>query len=104
MNCLILQENVLIDDDGVACLADFGLSEIRQEVLGSGCLTSTIDGAARFRAPELMASVSMETVEDYHPVVTWRCDIYSFGSIALNVRTLILFWTSDLTDIGVLVR
>jgi serine/threonine protein kinase len=82
----ILQSNVLIRSNGRACLADFGLSTMILEFVGSSYLTSTIRGNIRWAAAELF-----EVLEDEEEVVvslSIECDIYSFGSIALQVSNL----------------
>ncbi|OJA17564.1 hypothetical protein AZE42_09093 [Rhizopogon vesiculosus] len=65
----ILQSNVLVHGNGRACLADFGLSTIVLEFM------------ELFEAPE-------DEEEDEAAVsLSTECDIYSFGSIALQVLT-----------------
>ncbi|KAJ8581452.1 kinase-like protein [Rhizopogon salebrosus TDB-379] len=76
--------NVLVHGNGRACLSDFGLSTIVLEFVGPSYLTSTMGGNIRWAAAELFeepdddeAAVSLST----------ECDIYSFGSIFLQVLT-----------------
>jgi serine/threonine protein kinase len=91
----ILQSNVLVHGNGRACLADFGLSTIAVEFIGTSYLTSTIKGNIRWAAAELF-EVSEDDEEDEAVVsLTTECDIYSFGSIALQVSDLD-FQTKDL--------
>ncbi|KAJ7817544.1 kinase-like domain-containing protein [Mycena olivaceomarginata] len=61
---LPLQSNILIDDEGKAKLCDFSLSSIVVEFCGTSSLTSCIGGA---------------------PTLTPRSDIYSFGSVTLEI-------------------
>lgn len=72
--------NVLINDNRVACLVDFGMSSIKAELEGSSYWPSTIGGAIRWRAPELLAH------NDHVPILSSASDIYSFGSVMLHVR------------------
>ena len=76
------QSNILIDDEGKACLCDFGLSSIAAEFQGTSYLTSTIGGNVRWAAPELYRI----NEDDSIPTVTTQSDIYSFGSVVLEVR------------------
>jgi serine/threonine protein kinase len=80
---LYFQSNILITDEGKACLCDFGLSNIVVEFLGASYFASTIGGAVRWADP-LFYRMSSE--EDEAPVVGTSSDIYSFGSVMLEVR------------------
>ncbi|KAG1725483.1 kinase-like domain-containing protein [Suillus paluster] len=71
----------LIDSSGRACLADFGLSTM-MEFIGTSYLTSHIQGHARWAAAELF-----QVPEEAAASPSIKCDIYSFGSIALQVLT-----------------
>ncbi|KIJ08350.1 hypothetical protein PAXINDRAFT_88972, partial [Paxillus involutus ATCC 200175] len=80
------QENVLVDDNGKACLTDFGLSLIIQDFVGTSYLKSNVCGAVRYTDPELVRK--LETQVDgsvVHP--TKPSDIYSFGGLMLHVLT-----------------
>jgi len=79
--------NVLIDDNGNACLTDFGLSFICPEFIGTYFWSSTLGGALRWRAPELVAPNDDGDVEEYVPDLTRKCDIYSFGGLMLYVMS-----------------
>ncbi|KIM89876.1 hypothetical protein PILCRDRAFT_44473, partial [Piloderma croceum F 1598] len=72
--------NILITDEGKACLCDFGLSSIT-EFQGTSYLASTIGGNVRWAAPELYRINEDNSV----PPVTSHSDIYSFGSVMLEV-------------------
>lgn len=76
------QANVLINDNQEGCLVDFGLSSIRAEFEGTSYWSSSVGGAIRWRAPELMPGGNEEPA----PVLTEKCDVYSFGCIMLQVR------------------
>ena len=78
------QANILIDSDGKARLVDFGLSTIKAVFEGTSYSQSTVGGAIRWRALELLHF----TEEDFTPILTTACDIYSYGSVMLQVRTM----------------
>lgn len=73
------QSNVLIDDEGNACLCDFGLSRILQS---TGFTTKSIAGTCRWMAIEL-------TIPDDDVVVelTEATDVWAFGMTALEVSS-----------------
>ncbi|KAG1860395.1 hypothetical protein F4604DRAFT_1138525 [Suillus subluteus] len=71
--------NVLIDGNGRACLADFGLSTVILEFIGTSYFTSSIQGHVRWVDAELY-----EASEDDEVSLSPECDIYSFGSIILQ--------------------
>ncbi|KAG0693253.1 kinase-like domain-containing protein [Suillus ampliporus] len=75
--------NVLVDRDRKAFLADFGLSGTLKQLTGMTYLAkmSCRPGAVRWAAPELL------TEEESASTVTTQSDIYSFGSILLQVST-----------------
>ncbi|KAJ8583892.1 kinase-like protein [Rhizopogon salebrosus TDB-379] len=77
--------NVLVYGNGRACLADFGLSSMVMEFIGPSYLTSTIRGNIRWAAAELF-EVPEDDVEEAISLST-ECDVYSFGSITLQVLT-----------------
>jgi len=57
------------------------MSNIIAEFQGTSYFTSSIGGAVRWAAPELY-----RVYEDHaFPVVTAECDIYSYGSLTLQV-------------------
>jgi serine/threonine protein kinase len=72
------QANVLINDMGHACLADFGLSRILEELSGSASTTSNLAGSIRWMAPELI-------IDSHRP--TALSDMYAFGSLMLEVSS-----------------
>ncbi|KAG1754107.1 kinase-like domain-containing protein [Suillus occidentalis] len=75
--------NVLIDGNRKAYLADFGLSGTFKRVPGMTYLAKLTGhpGALRWAAPELLFG------EESDPAATTRSDMYSFGSIMLQVLT-----------------
>ena len=76
------QANVLIDDMGKACVADFGLSKIMYDALSQSTTTKgqTPAGTIRFMAPEMMKGK-----------VTKEGDVYSFAMLIYQVRLSRLF-------------
>ncbi|KAG1741463.1 kinase-like domain-containing protein [Suillus paluster] len=91
--------NVLINN-GSACLTDFGLSGTLQTLIGMSYLakTSCRPGAVRWAAPEL--------VSDAQPpaAVTIQSDIYSFGSIMLQVLTGDVPWSHQPSELVITVQ
>jgi serine/threonine protein kinase len=79
---LCLQSNILLDDEGKALLADFGLSNIVVEAYGPSYITSSVGGSVRWAAPEHFRIPDGEHVS----TVTTHGDIYSYGSVVLQVR------------------
>ncbi|GLB38631.1 putative protein tyrosine kinase [Lyophyllum shimeji] len=74
--------NILITDEGKACLCDFGLSTIIAEFQATSYFTSTIGGAVRW-TDALFYRIYGEDEEP--PTISTRSDIYSFGSVMLEV-------------------
>jgi len=80
--------NVLVKDNGKACLSDFGLSRILMDATGSSYyLTSTVMGSVRWAAPELFEIEEHHSKEPVHVVPSPQSDVYSFGSTMLQVLT-----------------
>ncbi|KAF8835788.1 kinase-like protein, partial [Paxillus ammoniavirescens] len=83
--------NVLIHGNGRACIADFGLSTLLT-ALGESTFSTSFKGKGtlRWAAPELL-NLSEDTSEDEEnlPRVfpTPQSDIYSFGTIMLQILT-----------------
>ncbi|KDR84190.1 hypothetical protein GALMADRAFT_133541 [Galerina marginata CBS 339.88] len=73
--------NILIEN-GKALLTDFGLSNVVAEFRTTSFISSTVAGAPRWAAPELFP---FGDDAGKIPEVTKRCDIYSFGSVTLQV-------------------
>lgn len=72
--------NILVTSAGEACICDFGMSKIIEDVTGtSASATLTTSGSARWLAPELITgTVSSPTKE---------ADVYSFGMAMLELLT-----------------
>ncbi|KAF9074431.1 hypothetical protein BDP27DRAFT_1317072 [Rhodocollybia butyracea] len=81
--------NILIDDNRQACLCDFGLSNIISEVHGAFSNHSTMSGAIRWADATLFITqttqMESESDEQVYPVLTNKSDIYSFGSVTLEI-------------------
>ncbi|KXN82330.1 hypothetical protein AN958_02678 [Leucoagaricus sp. SymC.cos] len=70
--------NILIDDNGRACLADFGLSSIRTDQTLARCISATtVQGlSCRWAAPELLAD---------SPRPTSASDMWAFGCVCYEI-------------------
>jgi len=77
--------NILIDDEGKAKLCDFGLSSIVVEFCGTSSLTSCIGGAVRWADASLYSLSTDDDEVQETPALTTRSDIYSFGSVTLEI-------------------
>lgn len=92
--------NVLINGKGRACLADFGLSTIIVEFVGTSYFTTTVWGNVRWGAMELY-----ETPDNAS--LTTACDVYSFGSIILQILTCKVpyyYVKNDITVLGQVIK
>ncbi|KIJ06839.1 hypothetical protein PAXINDRAFT_121410 [Paxillus involutus ATCC 200175] len=80
--------NVLIDANGRACISDFGLSIVLTKLGGSTYASSHAGGTLRWTAPELLDTQVPEDEDNPLDVFpTLQSDVYSFGSIMLQVLT-----------------
>ncbi|KAG8927278.1 hypothetical protein FRC03_009836 [Tulasnella sp. 419] len=71
-------DNILIGDDGVARLSDFGLADLLDESLEASFRTSSfLSGCIHFLAPELLAG-ERKTVES---------DIWALGGLILQIAS-----------------
>ena len=84
---LVLQSNVLVQGNGRACLADFGLPTMVLGFTNPSYFTSSIKGNIRWAAAELF-DVPEDDAVNTVVSLSIECDIYSFGSIALQVSNL----------------
>ena len=85
---LIVQSNVLVQDNGRACLADFGLSTMVLGFTNPSYFTTSIKGNIRWAAAELFEVPDDDDEGDTAVSLSIECDVYSFGSIALQVGNL----------------
>ncbi|KIJ19012.1 hypothetical protein PAXINDRAFT_166914, partial [Paxillus involutus ATCC 200175] len=74
--------NVLVDENGRACLADFGLSVIIQDIPGTSYLKMSACDALRYADPELVRQVHGDGRVVYP---TKPSDVYSFGGLTLYI-------------------
>ncbi|KAG1865709.1 kinase-like domain-containing protein [Suillus tomentosus] len=77
--------NVLINGQGKACLTDFGLSTASGGFQGTSYFGAGRHGAIRWVAPEIIVGVGQHS--------TFASDIYSFGSIMLQVLSGEVPWS-----------
>ncbi|XP_039137632.1 MDIS1-interacting receptor like kinase 2-like [Dioscorea cayenensis subsp. rotundata] len=68
----ITSNNILLDEEYKACVADFGISRLLKS---NSSHWSLLAGTCGYMAPELA----------YTTRVTGKCDVYSFGIVALEV-------------------
>ncbi|PPQ91813.1 hypothetical protein CVT25_000262 [Psilocybe cyanescens] len=88
-------------DGGKAHLSDFGLSNVMAEVRNNSFISSTVGGAPRWTAPELFhVGTDISAV----PTVTKQCDIYSFGSVALQVISGRIPYEDIISDVQVIMQ
>jgi len=80
-----VQANILISDERKALLSDFGLSNLVVGAQGSFFMSSTVGGSPRWAAPELYC---LEDDVEHTPVISKPCDVYSFGSVMLQVSAV----------------
>jgi serine/threonine protein kinase len=87
----IFQANILVKDDGSACLADFGLTLVSESISATtGTTTSTsLKGTLHWLAPEVLENIPREH-QDFH-----KRDVYAFGCTVLEVFVLTSFPYSD---------
>jgi serine/threonine protein kinase len=81
------QSNILINGNGEASLADFGLSRILEK---SGFTTRTTSGTWRYMALELVSPPGGE-YEDFIPRVTAATDVWAFAMTVVEVCDSICF-------------
>jgi serine/threonine protein kinase len=79
--------NILISDDGHACLSDFGLATTFSEADSTAAMTSSSNraGSARWFAPELIEPKSFGC-ERF--VRTTSSDVYAYARVCLEVPSI----------------
>ncbi|KAE9390761.1 kinase-like protein [Gymnopus androsaceus JB14] len=89
--------NILVSDDCRCCLADFGLALVTAESrTWSIATTSTLKGAIRWMAPELI--IQDPSTSSNHA----SGDVYAFGCTIVEILTLQLPFHDQRTDAAVL--
>ncbi|KAF8525507.1 kinase-like domain-containing protein [Hysterangium stoloniferum] len=74
--------NVLVSEEGIPCLTDFGLSRILDNSGIREVTTSTnIAGSLRWTAPELLSAT------ETRPYVDEKSDVWAFGMTVLEILT-----------------
>jgi hypothetical protein len=78
---IIIQENVIVDKRGVACIADFGQFKIMD------FFDFSLRSAAVYTAPELSALLELprRTIAGHSPEPTKMSDVYSLGLLTVEV-------------------
>ncbi|KIJ66995.1 hypothetical protein HYDPIDRAFT_85639, partial [Hydnomerulius pinastri MD-312] len=100
---VVYWRNILIHYDGRACLADFGLSTALKAIWGSAYFTESVKGSFRWAAPEVFQACDDGHADLPNP----KCDVYSFGSIILQVlsgKVPYFYLRSDTQVLGMVVR
>ncbi|KAI6025970.1 kinase-like domain-containing protein [Pisolithus orientalis] len=96
--------NILMFGDGRALLTDFGMSTALKELWGSDYFTESARGTLRWAAPELFQCDEESGVSGFAEP---PCDVYSFGSIILQVlsgKVPYFYLNSDTQVVGMVVR
>ena len=73
------KQNILIDENGVPCLCDFGLSRIRTQYTYAPTTSTPVDapiGSLQYMSPEQMV----------YGITDEASDVYSFGMTIYEVR------------------
>ncbi|KAG1765981.1 kinase-like domain-containing protein [Suillus placidus] len=74
--------NVLVDENGKACLTDFGLSALLPGRMSQAMLPTNPTCTVQYMAPEYL---KFDAEGDLTPNFTTKSDVYSFGGIMLQV-------------------
>ncbi|KAF8517273.1 kinase-like protein, partial [Hysterangium stoloniferum] len=74
----IRASNILVSDEGVPCLTDFGLSRLVGDITMTGLTTSSnVGGSLHWMAPELLRNVTPNN----------KSDVWAFGMTILEMVT-----------------
>ncbi|KAK0213720.1 TKL/TKL-ccin protein kinase [Armillaria fumosa] len=96
--------NILINDQGKALLGDFGLSSIVAEFDETSCMTSGVSGAVRWADASLYKLLLRDDEDDKMPPLTTMSDIYSFGSVTLEILSGRIPYHYVRTDVQVVIE
>ncbi|KAF8598888.1 kinase-like protein, partial [Ceratobasidium sp. AG-I] len=79
--------NVLITDTGGAALADFGLSEVKQDSTSRANLTDNVAGSPRYLSPERWRGVRIVFLACWKYRLNNASDVYAWAMTALEIFT-----------------
>ncbi|EJD45940.1 kinase-like protein, partial [Auricularia subglabra TFB-10046 SS5] len=81
-------ENVLVSNDGVPLLADFGLSTLVDKAAETGTTDATVRvwNTVRFAAPELLTDTA-QSISGRIRSKTTQSDVWAFGMLVVQVST-----------------
>lgn len=96
--------NILINNQGKALLGDFGLSSIVAEFDETPCMTSGVSGAVRWADASLYKLLLRDDEDDKMPPLTTMSDIYSFGSVTLEILSGRIPYHYVRTDVQVVIE
>lgn len=74
----ILQSNVLVNDNGEACLCDFGRSKLETD----DDYSRSLFASCRWAAPELL----LHSQENIPVPLSFASDMYAFAMVVIEVR------------------
>ncbi|THH00946.1 hypothetical protein EW026_g1684 [Hermanssonia centrifuga] len=77
--------NILIDDGGMAVIADFGMAKVLEDFESDTLAASVFGGATRWLAPEIVKALMED--DGGPPPYTMQTDVYAFASVCLEIAT-----------------
>jgi len=96
----IRSANILVDEDGHACLCDIGLSLLIEPSEFTSFKTA---GACRWTAPEIMSpQEDLEPISDSTSPFTFESDIYAFAMTLVEIFTDKIPFSSKRNDSSVI--